>query len=478
VRSAILLLALCALVAGCAASPEPSTTAGTPGALATLPGLVVPRLTVTHPAHETAPGLLFVAEKAGRKQLGGPAIVDDKGRVLWYHQVPLGLEATDFRTQTYRGRPVLTWWQGVIATAGYGTGIGEIYDASYHRVAEIHAAQGLSADLHEFQLTPRGTALITAYKEVPADLSGVGGPRRGYALDSVVQEIDIATGKLVFEWNSLAHVPLSDSKQANHEPAHDATRRRPFDYFHINSVSEGPNGTLLISARNTSTIYLIARDGHIVWRIGTAGSDFSPAQAVEMHYQHDARLLPGNLLSFFDNGGIPQEEPFSRPTVLRLEPATKKAHVLKRFIHPDRIASPFEGSLQLLPGGDAIVGWGGVPRVTEFGPGNGIRLELKFATGDTYRAYRLPWHGDPGGRPAVAIQGTQVFASWNGKVNVAYWQVLAGPNAEELRPSARASWSGLETTIRLPARPGAVAVEAVDRAGRPLGRSPVILLPG
>jgi hypothetical protein len=478
VRSAILLLALGACLAGCSSSPEPPT-AGIPGALATLPALVVPRFTITHPADRAAPGFVFVAEKSGRNQLGGPAIVDDKGRVLWYHQVPVGLEATDFRTQTYRGRPVLTWWQGVIATAGFGTGVGEIYDASYRRIAEVRAVNGLSADLHEFQLTSRGTALITAYKEVPADLSGIGGPKQSYALDSIVQEIDIATGKLVFQWSSLAHVPLSDSKQANAEPAHNASKRRPFDYFHINAVSEGPNDTLLISARNTSTIYLIShRDGHIVWRIGTAGSDFGPADAVDMHYQHDARLHPGSLLSFFDNGGIPEEVPFSRPTVLKLDVAAKTAHVLKRYIHPDRIASPYEGSLQLLPGGDALVGWGGVPKVTEFGPGNGVRFELQFVTGDTYRAYRLAWHGDPGGAPAVAMRGHRVFASWNGKLGVAYWRVLVGADANDLRPTAETTWGGLETGIELPQRPRAVAVEALDQTGRVLGRSPVLVLQG
>jgi hypothetical protein len=151
---------------------------------------------------------------------------------------------------------------------------------------------------------------------------------------------------------------------------------------------------------------------------------------------------------------------------------------LKRYVHPDRIASPFEGSLQLLPGGDALVGWGGVPRVTEFGPGNGVRFELRFVSGDTYRAYRLPWHGDPGGRPSVAVRGTQVLASWNGKLDVASWRVLAGPDARHLRATAQASRSGLETAIALPRRPRAVAVEALDRAGRPLGRSPAILLPG
>jgi hypothetical protein len=273
-------------------------------------------------------------------------------------------------------------------------------------------------------------------------------------------------------------LPFSDSRQANREPAWHASKKRPFDYFHINSVSDGPDGTLLVSARNTSTIYLIARDGHIVWRIGTAGSDFGPASAVKMRYQHDARLLQGDVLTFFDNGGIPREEPYSRPTVLRLDPATHTAKVLREFVPQQQIASPFEGDLQLLPDGGAIVGWGGINKVTEFGPDGYERFELTLAAGDSYRAYRLPWHGDPGGRPAVAVRGSTVYASWNGKLGIAAWQVLVGPGPASLAPAAQQSRTGLETAIELPARPRAVAVRALDAEGHVLGTSPAILLPG
>jgi hypothetical protein len=477
VRQAILLLALSAGLAGCTASSE-SIDRPAYG-VETMTGVVVPKVKVTHAATGVAGGYIFLAPKQSDQNApAGPAIVDDHGHVVWYLQMPHGEAATDFRTQTYRGQPVLTWWQGVSTLAGYGHGVDEIYDSHYRKLGEVKAANGYAADLHEFQLTPRGTALITIYREVPADLSHIGGPRRSWALDCLVQEIDVATGKLLFQWDSLDHVPVSESRQADQEPARHATKRRPFDYFHINSVSEGPDGTFLVSARNTSTIYLIARDGHIVWRIGTAKSDFGPPAAVMMRYQHDARLLPGDLLTFFDNGGIPREEWLSAPTVLRLDPKTKTATVVKRFIHPARIASPYEGDLQLLPDGGALVGWGGVSKVTEFAPNGKVRFELALGAGDTYRAFRLPWHGSPIGGPAIAVRGSTVSASWNGKLGIASWRVLAGPDAAHLAATARTSSTGLETAIPLPERPRAVAVEALDAAGTPLGRSPALVLSG
>ena len=95
------LLLVCVLAAGCG-SAHAKEDAPAPG-LHTLPGVVPPNLAVTHAAAEVAPGYVFVAEKGGETKPGGPVIADNRGRILWYHQLPHPLEATDFRTQTYVG---------------------------------------------------------------------------------------------------------------------------------------------------------------------------------------------------------------------------------------------------------------------------------------------------------------------------------------------------------------------------------------
>jgi outer membrane protein assembly factor BamB len=474
-RVVIALAAVCALVAGCGGdktTPVAASSAGVNPKPRTLPDLHPPALTINHPAQGTSPGYVFVAEKGGKNRPSGPVIADNQGRIVWYHEVPSGLEATDFRTQTYKGKPVLTWWQGRISKAGIGEGSYVIYDSSYHQIATVKAAHGLSGDLHEFQLTPRGTAYISIYKEVPVDLRSVGGPKNGFAFDSVVQEIDVATGKVVFEWHSLDHVPLSESLQANQEPAHHATKKRPLDYFHVNSIADGPNGTILVSGRNTSTIYLLRRsDGSVIWRLGGKRSDFGPPAAVKFRFQHNARLHPGNLLSLFDNGAIPKVEPYTRPLVLKLDVAHKKARIVKTFVHPTKISSPFEGNLELLPDGGAFVGWGGVRKVTEFTPAGKVRFQMTLPYGDTYRGYRLEWTGKPGGRPLVDADGSVVYASWNGETGVARWQVLTGDDAQHLKPTATADWKGLETAIPLRSAPKALAVQALDASGRVLGQS-------
>ena len=477
-RVAIPLLVACCLLAGCGSDAKKtatsSTSTSTTAAAAkpkttspvTLPGAKPPILHVDTPAAGTSPGYVFIAEKGQAKDPSGVVIADNAGRILWYHQVPAGLEATDFRTQILHGRPVLTWWQGKVSKSGIGQGEDEIYDASYHALRTVKAGNGLDADLHEFQLTPRGTAFITAYREVPADLTSVGGPKDGWVWDSVVQELDPMTGRLVFEWHSVGHVPLSESLEANQKPAKTASKKVPLDYFHVNSVSDGPGGTILISARNTSTVYLLRRDGSIAWRLGGKNSDFGPKSAVKFFYQHNARFHRDGTISLFDNGGIPRAEPYSRPVVLDVDQTTKKVRIAKTFVAPSKIASPYEGDLELLSDGGAFVGWGGVPKVTEFSPDGKVRFQLSLPYGDSYRGYRLAWSGNPGGAPAVAMKDGKVYASWNGKLGIASWQVLDGAKVV-----ASAKWGGLETAIPLANGPSSVTVRAVDAAGKTLGQA-------
>lgn len=103
-------------------------------------------------------------------------------------------------------------------------------------------------------------------KQVPADLTMYGGPADGYFDNYSIQEVDLETGELLFFWDVLAHVNPDDSML----PASSATSANNiWDCFHVNSVEEGPNNTLLISMRNMWAIYLVDKTtGKIVWQLG------------------------------------------------------------------------------------------------------------------------------------------------------------------------------------------------------------------
>jgi hypothetical protein len=460
------------------ARPEPVTPANParrPGAVRSfrsLPGLNPPMLRVTTNAAPPS-GDFFVAPKAGESDQG-PMILDGAGRLVWFKALPGDQQAFDFRAQAYRGQPVLTWWQGRVETF-HGIGEGVIYDTAYRQIARVRAGNGYTADLHEFLLTPRGTAYLTIYAPVPWNLSRVGGPRRGTVYDGIVQEVDIATGAVLFEWHSLGRVPIIDAYTA--VPPTAATG---FDYFHVNSVDEEPDGDLLISGRHTQTLYEVKRaTGRIVWRVGGKRSSFRMGHLTHFHWQHDARRQPDGTITLFDNQAgqiVPGHQ--SRALTIRVDPAAKTVTGVRQIHHPGGVLATSQGNAQTLPNGDTVVGWGGrIPFFSEFDPNRRLVFDARFLARDveTYRAFRLPWAARPATRPAVAAvtRGgrTTVYATWNGATDVASWSVLAGPNRGALRRRALVRRDFFETAVRLPSAARWVAVRALDAAGGALASS-------
>ena len=444
------------------------------------PDLQPPVVTVTAQSPAVAPGDMFVAPYTGPGQ-AGPMILDPSGAVVWFKALPRYTSAADFRVQEYLGKPVLTWWQGDISVHGFGLGEGVIADGSYTVIAHVRAGNGDQADLHELQLTSRGTALITAYNPVRCDLASVGGPADGAVTDGVLQEIDIRTGLVRTEWTSLDHVGLAES----YEHAASSSLASPFDFFHINSINLDPDGGLLVSARNTWTVYdLDGRSGQIAWRLGGRMSSFRAGPGTRTAYQHDPRVLPDGTISLFDNGASPTVHPQSRGIVLRLDLHSATATLVSQLIHAPPLIAYSQGNTQALTNGDWFLGWGQVPDFSEFSPAGGLLFDAHFpAHSQSYRSFRFGWTGTPVHRPSFAFTPAAagaagrgiVYASWNGATLVASWQVLAGRAAGALSPIALAARSGFETAVALPATtPGPyVAVQALDSAGHVLGTSAV-----
>ncbi len=434
------------------------------------PDLTPDRVRVAVPGRgRTAPGSVFLAVKRGPGQ-DGPMIVDDRGRVVWFHPVPRGLAATMFEVQRYRGRPVLTWWQG---RTRYGHGRGEdvILDRRYRRVAVVRAGRGLTADHHLLALTPRGTAYVSAYVRRRMDLRAVGGPRNGTIFDSVVQEVDVASGRVVWQWRASDHVPVAEGVTP-------PKRGVPHDYFHVNAVSAGPGGTLLISARNTHAIYDVSKpSGRILWRLGGKRSDFRMGAGARFAFQHDVTWLGHDELSLFDNEATPPRAPQSRGLVLRLDLRTRSARVVRAYPHPDHLLIPAEGNLQTLPDGHVFTSWGVAGHVSELARDGRLLLDLLVPRGaDTYQAFRFPWRGAPLDRPALAAQrgaggAVTVWASWNGATDVRAWQLLAGLSPARLRPlGAPVPRAGFETVLHAGMSARWIAVRALGAGDRPLGR--------
>jgi hypothetical protein len=403
-------------------------------------------------------------------------ILNNRGHLVWYSPRPR--VARDLKVVTYHDKPMLAFYQywpqgeGPIGTAYYA-----LYDQHYRLVKRITAGNGLRVDTHELQVTPSGTAYLAAH---PYRRDPVTGAK---VRDYVIQEVDIATGRVLFEWSALSHVPVSDSYAPRPTSGF-------WDYFHGNSIDISALPEILVSARNTSAIYAIdRRTGALSWTLGGKSDDFGMLEqhpAWQFCLQHDARRLPGGAISLFDDGGkgLPGSTcpvHASRSEILSIDRASHAVVSARMLSSTDSsdTGSPFfpwaMGSSRLQPNGDTLIAWGTTGRITEVGPGGAVNLGLRLGS-YSYRAVRARWTGLPLGRPRVKAQRpdrghVHIWMSWNGATRVRSWRILAGRSPAGLKPVTRVSFAGLETHKYVATKAAYVAVEALSADGRPLGRS-------
>jgi hypothetical protein len=429
-------------------------------------------------------GDVFLAPQVGPLQQG-PELIAPNGTLIWFNPVPKDYAASDFRVQSYAGRPVLTWWQGN-ESAGVGIGQDIIMNSSYQAVKTVSAGNGLSADLHEFKLTPQGSALITAEYPVIVNAASVGGSSQEVVLDSVAQEIDVATGLVLFQWDSLDHVPLGAGYTNLPNPPKKGKATvangvwNPYDYFHINSIGIDRDGNLLVSSRNTWAVYAVNHHtGAVLWTLGGKSTSFKLGAGVSFAFQHDVRIRAPGIITMFDDGaGPPYVHSQSRALKLRLDFIRMTASVVSQRGHSPPLLASYEGDDQQLPDADDFIGWGQQPYFSQYNARGKLVFEGRFVDANiTYRSYRFPWSGTPSAPPAVAASRSgrkmTVWASWNGATAVAAWRVFGGNRPAALPAIATAPKRGFETALTAPAR-AYVSVQALDAKGRPLGRSSVV----
>ncbi|WP_210509200.1 arylsulfotransferase family protein [Naasia sp. SYSU D00057] len=458
------------------ASPTPAAEEPSPPELRRFvsTALTAPAVTVwTRSGATPAPGYLFTTP---RTEAFNAVVYDSAGEPVWIE--PTGLAATDLRVQQFQGRPVLTYWSGRVYE-GHGIGSATILDDAYRPIATVRTGGGVIADLHEFALTARGTALLIGYPPALADLTALDGPEEGHVLGGRVQEIDIATGAVLLDWEALDHVDLDESYQTLGKGADGSSAGAPFDPVHLNSV-EDDGDALLVSARHTSAVYRVDKaTGEVLWRLGGRRSDYDVEEAAGFSWQHDARRRPDGRISLFDNHGKSGSDGVSAGLILDVDEDARTATVAEALRHEERFGYAM-GNLHVLADGSAVVGWGTEPVATEFDPDGEAVFELRDLGRGSYRVWKHEWVGRPATPPDVGVRRSgdrlEVYASWNGATEVARWRVLAGADAGALTEAGSGPRTGFETRIEVPdAR--AVQVQALDAGGAVLGSSAVRPVP-
>ncbi|HEY2602096.1 MAG TPA: arylsulfotransferase family protein [Thermoleophilaceae bacterium] len=405
----------------------------------------------------------------------GLMILSPAGKLLWYERRPDKVH--DLKVVDYRGQPALAFFQ----KAPRGRGYYELLDRHYRPLARVRAGHGLSTNLHELQLTPQGTAYLSA--DVTVRVRGA-----GKVTEYVVEEVDVVSGRVLFDWRSLKHAGVRDSYE-------ERPKSGAWDYFHGNSIDPPTPGdpTVLISSRNTSSVYGVDRaTGRTEWILGGKRDQFHLAKDHPSWVfcgQHDVHRLPDGDIELLDNGGtFMHGEPHcpvhpARALVFRIDARNHRVRLVKSISSKPLTSSGkgffsgWVGSARPESNGDTLIDWGGpTNRVTEVAADGREKLLLRLAFW-SYRGIPASWTGLPGGRPAVVARrgrgdSVDVYASWNGATQIMRWQLLAGKRPDSLAPvGTPVPFADLETRIALRTGARYVAVRALDAAGTELGTS-------
>ncbi|KAJ7191187.1 ASST-domain-containing protein, partial [Mycena pura] len=436
----------------------------------------------------------FLVCPVGQVSQPGPTIYNSNGDLVWSD--PSIGPCTDLNLQMFDGQQYLTMWVGFGLAAnmpqtGTGNGVAVMMNSEYEIVKNVSAVNPMGTDLHEFNIVQPAnkTALVTAYNPIPFDLSSIGGLANGWYLNSIIQEVDIASGRILFNWSSVDHIPLSESYNNISLTGEGTSSTHAWDGVHVNSIAKDREGNYLVSSRHCQTIYKIAKNGTILWRLGGKISDFTAiGNDTEFHWQHHARWRNDETqISLFDDGAASIEltvivdEPVATGKYLNVDQKTMTVSLAKRFFpSPNSDLSLAEGSTE--PYGDTVVvGYGNNPWVTVhdfasasvlfsaiIGPNN-----ASFHGINNYRAFQtstLQFAGHPKQPPAVALSGGDVYVSWNGATHVASYTLLTGHSANDVRTRVtNVPKAGFETKIHGSGIEAFFKVAALAKNGITLG---------
>ncbi|KAM5345612.1 hypothetical protein ACJ41O_011473 [Fusarium nematophilum] len=439
-------------------------------------------------------GYLFLTLEYGGKR--GPAIFSSKDLSLVY--ADLKYERTfDARAQERRGVNYLTFIEG---------GECHVFDTSYQKKWTVTAKDlgGTRADIHEFQFTGQGTAVMSIYQDIRYNMSVFGAAIDDWLSDSIFQEVDLETNRVINVWRASNHFDLNDTL-IEYNPKTTYMDGEGFDWFHVNSTKDGH---YLVSSRALSAIALLEADTlNPRWILGGKHNQFkdlSGGNAASFAHQYNARFVQGNesRLSFFDNQvletGMCSSGNCSRGVVVELDYEEMTVELLNEFHHPQSISSGLGGSVQGLDNDNFLIGWGTNPGVTEHLPNGTIAMDIQRGViphvseddSDTdisvYRAWKMEWAGRPPWGPSIAsasegnvTMDATIYVSWNGDVEVDRWE-YAAENEKNITTSRRmignSSRTGFETAIYLEgeAHPKFARAAALDKDGEVLGLTAIV----
>ncbi|KAH9213787.1 ASST-domain-containing protein [Leptodontidium sp. 2 PMI_412] len=365
----------------------------------------------------------------------------------------LHLRGNNFHVTQYQGDDVLVAYEANAEWNNYrGVGHVTILNKNYVPIKTV-VGNGIMIDVHEFK---------------------------------IVDEIDLETSEVLFEWSSLDHVspdetiePISTLSSGTGVSAAEA-----IDYMHMNSLDKDGDD-YLVSGRRTSTIYKIdGKSGKVIWRLGGRLSNFTLGPGVEFGLQHHARFISRSedghqtVISLFDNSGqhlddfAGRYENRSSGKIIVVDTSDWSASLSQKFQASDKLFASCTGSAQVLPEGNMFINWGLPGAMTEFTRNGTIVFQAYLDSGElfrnghefTYRASKSNWTGIPRENPALVAlthdEITTLYVSWNGDTETKRWQFYGVDDSGKEVLLGDEARSGFETSFSVGAKPKLIAFRA------------------
>ena len=337
----------------------------------------------------------------------------------------------------------------------------EQLDSTYSVVKTISDKAGNGMDLHEFFMTSDETALATTYVPVNHTFISSGNATTMTIWDCLMQDIDLETEEVIFEWSAAEHIDIGDS-HIDHRVGIPGTEFRPSDWFHMNSIDKDRSGNYLISSCFAYSLYYIdGSTGEILWILGGKRNMFedkSGGHATNFSGQHHARWTENYTeITLFDNAiGTAGAEP--RGLRLAIDPVAMTVEVVQEYLNPWKFTVPTQGSMQDLPNGNVLVGYGSISAYTEFTKDGRPVCETHFGpasnfgmfTAQSYRVLKFPWTGYPSDSPSLGLVqedahgAWRAYVSWNGATEIGEW-VLQEASAVDASEQA---WTTVQTKMK------------------------------
>jgi hypothetical protein len=326
------------------------------------------------------PGYYFIAPNA----MDSISMLDQAGKNIFKRRV--GPHAN---VLPYKGK-----WLTHFATVG-NTPVFIRRDVNLNPIDTLTTVNGVKVDFHECRILSDTSYVILGVREDTVDLSALpGGNPRAIVWNNVIQERTF-TGRTLFEWRSLDHIPVSDAIK-------DVDVNTPVvDYIHINSVVVDTDGNFLVSCRHTDEIIKINRtSGTVMWRLGGSLSKGNQFQWLNdtvggfrgFNHQHSAIRTQRGTILLFDNGNFKPGDKSSRVVEYEVDEQAKTVRKVFEFVPSPTIYAATMGSVQELPNENIVIGWGSGSNRTvahEIDRSGTIHVKIDNPTQNGFVAYRV-----------------------------------------------------------------------------------------